>query len=596
MLVGRITCVVALASAIVSCSPHGAPRSIVTLATPSSTARSDANAKVLISALAAFDPEGLGEMGILGLDTEIRDLKPNLNARARERLRVVIADLEDRTSHESDSFVAEDLAILLRAARDEVRSSELEDKYVLPYHNVARMVFRGLHALLDDRLPKERRAAAQTRLERYAGIATGYTPLTRLAMDRTKEKLAVGGLLAPTKAEVEKDLADAKAFREGIQKLFAKYKLPGYEAPLGRLEEELIEYDAFVRAEILPRARVDYREPPELYAFQLHTMGVAVAPSELASKAHDAFSATQREMEALATLVARERGLSTTSTYRDVIRALKRESISGDALRSLYEARIRDLETIIRREQLVSLPARPMLFRMATEAETAAEPAPHIDVQGLFAKDTQLAFVLPQGLTHTSAGGAKTYDDFNFAAATWTLTAHEGRPGHELQFSQMAERGLSRARTLFAFNSVNVEGWGLYSEAIMRPFMPPEGRLISLQALLLREARAFLDPELQEGTQTIETARRVLTDDVVVSDAMAEQEIQRYTFDSPGQATSYFYGYSRLLELRRDTEQRFAGRFDAKAFHDFVLAQGLLPPPLLRSAVEKGFMSTPLTP
>ena len=43
-----------------------------------------------------------------------------------------------------------------------------------------------------------------------------------------------------------------------------------------------------------------------------------------------------------------------------------------------------------------------------------------------------------------------------------TLTAHEARPGHEMQFAKIIEAGVSVARALFAFNSTNVEGWGLY--------------------------------------------------------------------------------------------------------------------------------------
>ena len=38
------------------------------------------------------------------------------------------------------------------------------------------------------------------------------------------------------------------------------------------------------------------------------------------------------------------------------------------------------------------------------------------------------------------------------------------------------------------------EGWGLYAEWMMLPYMPAEGQLISLQLRLLRAARAFLDP------------------------------------------------------------------------------------------------------
>jgi uncharacterized protein (DUF885 family) len=102
-------------------------------------------------------------------------------------------------------------------------------------------------------------------------------------------------------------------------------------------------------------------------------------------------------------------------------------------------------------------------------------------------------------------------DDFTFDAASWTLTAHEARPGHELQFATMAERGVSVARAVFAFNTANVEGWGLYAEAEMQPYEPADGQLITLQFRLLRAARAFLDPMLNLGSLTAEEARQFVT-------------------------------------------------------------------------------------
>jgi uncharacterized protein (DUF885 family) len=159
-----------------------------------------------------------------------------------------------------------------------------------------------------------------------------------------------------------------------------------------------------------------------------------------------------------------------------------------------------------------------------------------------------------------------------------------------MQFASIVEAGVSDARTIFAFNSTNVEGWGLYSEWILQPFMPAEGQLISLQHRLMRAARAFLDPELQLGKITPEKALATLKDEVMLSDAMAKQEVERYTFRSPGQATSYFYGYTKLRELRSDVEKALGAKFDQRAFHDFVLAQGLLPPELMRDTVLSEFV------
>ncbi len=119
----------------------------------------------------------------------------------------------------------------------------------------------------------------------------------------------------------------------------------------------------------------------------------------------------------------------------------------------------------------------------------------------------------------------------------------------------------------------------------MKPLLPLDGQLVALQHRLLRAARAFLDPGLQTGTITREEAFRVLEGEVVLSKAMALQEVERYTFRSPGQAPSYFVGYSRLMELRTDAERLLGDRFDRQAYHDFVLSQGMLSPALLRKAV-----------
>ncbi|MGH7298004.1 MAG: DUF885 family protein, partial [Polyangiaceae bacterium] len=102
---------------------------------------------------------------------------------------------------------------------------------------------------------------------------------------------------------------------------------------------------------------------------------------------------------------------------------------------------------------------------------------------------------------------------------------------------------------------------------------------------LQRAARAFLDPELQQGRWTFDTARDFLENQVGLSRAFATAEVERYTFLMPGQATAYFCGFVHLMALRREVEQRLGPRFDAMAFHDAILGEGLLPPDLLRDAV-----------
>jgi uncharacterized protein (DUF885 family) len=189
-----------------------------------------------------------------------------------------------------------------------------------------------------------------------------------------------------------------------------------------------------------------------------------------------------------------------------------------------------------------------------------------------------------------ASGKSLRFDDFTHQAGTWSITAHEARPGHELQFAKMLESGVSTARALFAFNSVNVEGWALYAEAEMQPYEPLDGQLFALQARMQRAARAFLDPMVNLGQITPERVKSFLMEEVGLSEGMSTQEMQRYTFRAPGQATSYFYGYQRLMETREAAEVALGKKFNRQAFNDFVLSQGLVPPPVLRKAVMEEFV------
>ena len=181
-------------------------------------------------------------------------------------------------------------------------------------------------------------------------------------------------------------------------------------------------------------------------------------------------------------------------------------------------------------------------------------------------------------------------DDWNHDSITWALTVHEARPGHELQFATLVENGTSLARSVFAFNSANVEGWGLYAESLMQEHLPLEGQLFNLFTRIMRAARMFMDPMINTGQLTPDEAIAFMTEQLALSYPMAKSEAERYSFRSPGQATAYYYGYMSLMGLRTELEVRLGDEFNQREFHDFVLEQGLLPPELLRDAVLEHFL------
>jgi len=566
----------------------GAPAAVATQPGPAWVQKSNENAFLVLGVIAKLSPEMSSRFGVPGFDQDILDLSAGYEERVSTAERAVTAQLEQKLSDEKDPPVRQDLEIMIGTMRLRAEGDSLGRALTLPYIDVAGLVFQGVKTLLDDQVTADRRPSAVVRLRKYAGLEKGFTPIAELAADRMRERLGDPKLLGPLKDEVEHDLRSIPTYVSGIGELCKKYQLTGYEEPLAALQKQLADYEAFIRQSVMPRARTDFRQPPALYAYGLKQYGVDMALPEMVSRAEVSFKEIQNQMEALAPLVAKDKGLQVTG-YRNVIRELKKRQIVGDAILAHYQSRIREIETIIRRENIATLPNRDMAIRLASEAETAQQPAPHMDPPRMIGNTGEKGtFVLP--LHVPAAAGQLDYDDFTHEAVSWTLTAHEGRPGHELQFSSVTEHGVSLARALFAFNSVNVEGWGLYAEAELQPYEPLDGQLFTLQNRLMRAARAFLDPGLQLGTITKDDAMRVLTNDVVLSPAMATQEVERYTFRAPGQATSYFVGYNRLLEIRSEAERALGARFDRKQFNDFVLAQGLIPPTLLKKAVVAEFI------
>jgi uncharacterized protein (DUF885 family) len=554
-------------------------------------AKSNSYTELLLDVQNRHSPEDASSQGLAAFDEKISQPTKLDEDAAIAETKAVQAKLARALRLEQDNNVRQDLQILLHSIQITLKQHDYAEAHKVPFENASEDVFKGLRGLLDDQVAPERRKAALVRLREYAGLEPGYQPLTEILKQRAEEQMAKPDMVFPAKLKIETELSRNQNYIEGVPPLFKQYGITGWEEPFAKLKTELTDYDAWIRTTILPKARTDFRLPPEEYALNLEGYGIDIPIAQLQQMAHHEFKVYQGQMQELATQIAGQRGWKDTD-YRSVCRRLKQDQLAGGGILPFYKKRLGEIEAIIVKRNLVTLPDRPARIRLATPAESAEQPAPHMVPPPLLHNTgEQGEFVLPLNMPPT-AGEAKPekIDDFTYDAASWTIIAHEARPGHELQFDSMLEHGVSQARALYAFNSTNVEGWGLYAEYITKPYMPLEGQLISLQFRLQRAARAFLDPELQSGKITPKDAMSVLTEDVNLSKAYAEQELERYTYRAPGQATSYFYGFTRLLRLREETEKALGKKFDQKKFHDFILAQGLLPPDLMRQAVLTDFI------
>jgi hypothetical protein len=557
-------------------------------AAPDWVARSDAYTRPVLKDTGQYVPEESTELGDESWDTQVADLKPRVWERELADTERRLADLRRQRAQEKDVKVRQDLDILIDSREKKIATMKLEHKYLLDYVNVGELVYGGLRALLDPRNKPERQKLALVRLKRYAGKDAGYAPIAMLARARGEERLANKTLIGPYVGEVEEGLNNNATYMDGIEELFKKANIAGWEADFAALKTQVKEYDDWVRNRVMPRTRKEVRLPEVIYVNRLANVGVDIAPEQMIERAGFDFQEVRDEMQVVAGVIAARNQLP-SSDYRDVIRELKKSSIAPDQLMPYYRERLKDIEGMVRAHDLVTLPSREANIRTATPAEAARSPAPFMSPPRMIGNTGEYGeFVIP--LANPNAKSKEKMNDFDFAAMAWTLTAHEARPGHELQFASMVEQGMSVARARFAFNSTNVEGWGLYSEAMILPYMPPEGQLVSLQARLLRMARALLDPQINLGRMTPAQAKDFLMREVVLSEPFAQSEVDRYSYRMPGQATAYYYGYVKLRALKTQAEIALGDRFSLKAFNDFITAQGILPPALMKQAVLEEFI------
>jgi hypothetical protein len=549
---------------------------------------SDKNAMVVLRSQAAFQPESIARAGLSEFDGDVFDLNANYTERQDANDRGLLVEIKKRLAAETHPKVKQDLEILIRSLNDEIETRRIDNKYMLPYFNIHRAMFGSFNALLDPRNDRERYAKALERLRKYNGSEDGFTPVTELAKARSRERFDVPGLAGPYKGELEKDLSDAPRYIAGVKAMFERVDLAGWQDEFTKLEDQLTEYSEWVTEEMLPRARANNQLPAEVYANNLKNFGVRATPEELIAEAQYGYQFIRSEMKALAFRIAEDRGWEDKRLV-PVMRKLKAEQIPQDKILDVYKDRLAQIEDIIRRENIITLPERDASIRLATEAESAAVPAPFMSPPQLINNTGQYGeFVLVQ--TNPSLEGDAIMDDWSHDAITWALTVHEARPGHELQFASLVENGTSLARALFAFNSANAEGWGLYAEAIMHEYLPQEAQLFNLFTRLMRAARMFMDPMINTGQLTPEQAVDFMVEQTALSLPMATSEADRYSFRMPGQATSYYFGYMNLMRLRTEVEVALGDDFNQREFHDFILEQGLLPPDLLREAVLQRFV------
>ena len=175
---------------------------------------------------------------------------------------------------------------------------------------------------------------------------------------------------------------------------------------------------------------------------------------------------------------------------------------------------------------------------------------------------------------------------------------HHGTVGHHFQ-NWHASRAASRigrvaavdcaSRLAFFCAGTMAEGWATYATQLLAEtdLCTPLERTSALHGRLRAAARAYVDIRLHEGRLSLDDATRLYEQRVGMSPAAARAEAVKNSM-FPGAALIYLVG-SDLIRRSHDEAARLAGSgFDARAFHDRLLAQGSLPVALATAGAVAG--------
>lgn len=165
---------------------------------------------------------------------------------------------------------------------------------------------------------------------------------------------------------------------------------------------------------------------------------------------------------------------------------------------------------------------------------------------------------------------------------------HEAFPGHHLQM-QIAGANPDPVRK-WQTNLMMIEGWALYCEEMMYEAglygdEDPGQRLGILGGIRFRAARIVVDVKLHTNQFTYRQAVDFMIDTLDIDSESGRQyiqtEVRKYTL-RPTKPMSYLMGKREIKRLLAAVKEKEGSEFSLINFHDRLLAEGSVPPVLLK--------------
>ncbi|MCC7529752.1 MAG: DUF885 domain-containing protein [Candidatus Melainabacteria bacterium] len=352
----------------------------------------------------------------------------------------------------------------------------------------------------------------------------------------------------------------------------------------------LKEHEAYVRKEILPKAKGNYALGAELYKKKLLYQEMVDEPID---------SLYQRGMTELRRL---QKDFARSAHALDPNRSALKvfESVSAkhpepgelvDAVKKCLE----DLRRFCVEKPILTVPSEDRATVAQTPPFARALSFASMDTPGPYEKNAKEAYyfvTLPEK-DWPAKRAEEHMRSFSYQDLLNT-SVHEAYPGHYVQFLWV-NINPSKVRKLTGCGS-NVEGWAHYCEQMMVDEGLGSGdlklRLAQLHDALLRCCRYLVAIKMHTEKMTVAEATDFFVKEGFQERANGEREAKRGTSDPT--YLVYTLGKLQIISLR-DEYKKFKGQdYSLKAFHDAFLSTGCPPVKLVRAELLNDFTAFPL--
>ncbi|NHZ94984.1 DUF885 domain-containing protein [Massilia sp. CCM 8734] len=432
----------------------------------------------------------------------------------------------------------------------------------------------------------------RTLLKRLTNVPAYYQAAQASIVNPTHEHTQLALQQAPGTMTVLADLG--KAAQESIlnqaeKDLFARRIAAAGDALIGYVNF-LTDLDKTQQANNSARS---FRIGKALYEQKFgHDIQAGVSAEQMYQKALGAREQLLARMDTLSdelwtkTMGGAARPADRTKKIGMVIDKLSAKHVSREEFFPEIRRQIPLLQDWVVKNKLLTLdPKKPLVVRETPLYQRGVAGA-SIDAPGPYRpQDRTFYNVTPlDGLSPEQA--ESTLREYNH----WILqilNIHEAIPGHYAQLVY-ANKSPSLIKSLFG-NGAMIEGWAVYGERMMLESgygdNTPEMWLMYSKWNLRVVTNTILDYSVHVLGMSEADAMDMLTRQAFQTRSEASEKWHRAKVSSV-QLTSYFSGYSEIMDLREQRKQALGARFDLKQFHEQFLGYGSAPVKMIKELMQ----------